>query len=509
MTNEIKENNQQYNQLSNQIDELIIDLNKVKEEIGFDSLLKDLAKNKNQIAKNKAKSRKKDETTEVTLLIDANDKIKASNEEIVKKLSPVNEVERKLFAIKKNLTNKILTLDKQKNSSDFIIKKNTLIKEEKLDSINGNLVKELQKQIKELEIENADFEKQIEDLTAKEKPFVYLTKKIKYNESKINKLKSQITRSENLNKDSINNYVQTLQKIIDTKNESSDAKAKEIQEIKLLIEKVDGALTSGKGSKKTASFIIEHLDVWYGSKQALFDINLELPKNKVISIIGPSGCGKSTFLRTLNRINDNIPSFKARGTILLDGEYDIYKLRSINNYYDKMELPTLRTKVGMIFQQPNPFPMSIAKNVQYGPKVKGIKNKAVLNELTENSLKDAGIWDEVKDNLKALGTSLSGGQQQRLCIARAIANEPDILLMDEPTSALDPIATKIIEDLIIKLKKHYTIIMVTHSMQQAQRISDYTAYFYQGEMIEFGTTKQIFETPKEQATKDYITGKFG
>ncbi len=506
MSNELKKNDSSKNE---EIDLLIKELSEVKKEVGFDDLLKELAKNKNQIAKNKAKSRKKDETTEVTLLLDANDKIKASNEEIVKKLAPVNVVEKKIFAIKKTLINKILTLDKIKNSNDFVIKKNTLIKEEKLNSINGTLVKELQNEIAKLEAENKLFKGQLDELVKAGKPVVYFTKKIKLNESKINKLNSQINRVENLNKDSITNYTETLQKIIDTKQKISDEKAEEINTLKESIEKIDEALTSGRTSKKNMSFIIEHLDVWYGSKQALFDINLELPKNKVISVIGPSGCGKSTFLRTLNRINDNIPSFKARGTILLDGEYDIYKLRSINNYYDKMELPTLRTKVGMIFQQPNPFPMSIAKNVQYGPKVKGIKNKAVLNELTENSLKDAGIWDEVKDNLKALGTSLSGGQQQRLCIARAIANEPDILLMDEPTSALDPIATKIIEDLIIKLKKHYTIIMVTHSMQQAQRISDYTAYFYQGEMIEFGTTKQIFESPKEQATQDYITGKFG
>ncbi len=276
-----------------------------------------------------------------------------------------------------------------------------------------------------------------------------------------------------------------------------------------LIKIIDGAFEKDKNIENDFSFVIKNLNVFYGEKQALFDININIPKNKVISIIGPSGCGKSTFLRTLNRINDEISVFSAEGEILLDGEYDIYKLRSIKNKNDKIEITELRTKIGMIFQQPNPFPMSIAKNVSYGPKINGIKNKAILNELIESSLKDAALWDEVSSNLNALGTSLSGGQQQRLCIARTIANKPEILLMDEPTSALDPIAASKIEDLILKLKKDYTIIIVTHSMQQAARVSDYTAFFYEGELIEFDKTQKIFSNPKEKRTDDYIRGKFG
>ncbi|NOQ50060.1 MAG: phosphate ABC transporter ATP-binding protein [Mycoplasmataceae bacterium] len=257
------------------------------------------------------------------------------------------------------------------------------------------------------------------------------------------------------------------------------------------------------------AFQVKHLSVFYGSKQALFDININIPKNKVIAIIGPSGCGKSTFLRTLNRINDSIPGFKTKGKILLDGQYDIFKLKSVINRYDKFQISTLRTKVGMIFQQPNPFPMSIYKNVTYGPKIRGVKNKSILNDLVRNSLKDAGLYEEVKDNLKALGTSLSGGQQQRLCIARALANSPEILLMDEPTSALDPIASARIEELILTLKKDYTIIIVTHSMQQAARVSDYTAFLYEGRLIEYEKTAKLFAKPKQKETKEYLSGKFG
>ena len=252
---------------------------------------------------------------------------------------------------------------------------------------------------------------------------------------------------------------------------------------------------------------VKNLNAWYGNKQSLFSINIDFPKNKIISIIGPSGCGKSTFLRTLNRINDEIEVFRLKGNIML-GDYDVYKLRN-SLTREKMQITELRTKVGMIFQQPNPFPISIQKNVIYGPKINGEKNPAYLKELTEESLKRAALWDEVKNNLNALGTSLSGGQQQRLCIARAIANKPEILLMDEPTSALDPIAAAKVEKLILELKKSYTIIMVTHSMQQAARISDYTAFFYQGELIEYDKTKKIFTNPKYDKTEDYIRGIFG
>ena len=254
---------------------------------------------------------------------------------------------------------------------------------------------------------------------------------------------------------------------------------------------------------------VKNLDVFYGSKQALFNVSMDFPRNQVIAIIGPSGCGKSTFLKTLNRINEEIPSFKAKGKILLSNEINILTGKNIYDESSKMTLPELRTKIGMVFQQPNPFPMSIFKNVAYGPKINGIKNRSVLKEIVTESLKKAAIYEQVKDNLGDIATGLSGGQQQRLCIARAIANSPKILLMDEPTSALDPIAASKVEDLILQLKEDYTIIMVTHSMQQAARISDRTAFFYQGELIEYGTTKKLFTRPKEQRTDDYIRGKFG
>lgn len=254
---------------------------------------------------------------------------------------------------------------------------------------------------------------------------------------------------------------------------------------------------------------VENLNIYYGRNLAVSDVTIDIPKNKIISIIGPSGCGKSTFLRTLNRINDEIPGFSAEGKIILDNEYDILKLASIFDPEQRLTLPFLRTKIGMVFQQPSPFPTSIYKNVSYGPKINGVKNKSRLDSIVISSLKKAALYDEVKNNLKILATGLSGGQQQRLCIARAIANSPDILLMDEPTSALDPIASSKVEELILSLKKDYTIILVTHSMQQAARISDKTAFFYQGKLIEFGDTRQIFESPKKRKTEDYIRGKFG
>ncbi|MCF6292693.1 MAG: phosphate ABC transporter ATP-binding protein PstB [Robiginitomaculum sp.] len=243
------------------------------------------------------------------------------------------------------------------------------------------------------------------------------------------------------------------------------------------------------------------LNVSYGDKQALFDVDLEIRKNKVTALIGPSGCGKSTFLRCLNRMNDVVDSCKIDGDVLLDG-FNIYK--------KKVDVVLLRQKIGMVFQKPNPFPKSIFENVAYGPKIHGLtSNKEQLDELVEKSLNRAGLWGEVKDRLEDPGTSLSGGQQQRLCIARAIAVTPEVILMDEPCSALDPIATKIIEDLINDLKKKFTIVIITHSMQQAARVSDYTAFFHLGKIIESGTTKQMFSEPKLKRTQDYIAGKFG
>ena len=245
---------------------------------------------------------------------------------------------------------------------------------------------------------------------------------------------------------------------------------------------------------------VKDLDLYYGDFQALHNINLDIKEKEILSFIGPSGCGKSTLLKCLNRMNDLVVGCKIDGEIKLDGD-DIYA----KNY----DVNKLRKRVGMVFQQPNPFPMSIYENIAYGPKTHGIKNKAELDEIVESSLKQAAIWDEVKDNLKKNALSISGGQQQRICIARALAVEPEVLLMDEPTSALDPISTNKIEDLCQDLKSKYTIIMVTHNMQQAARISDKTAFFLTGEVIEFNNTDILFSKPEDKRTEDYITGRFG
>ena len=243
----------------------------------------------------------------------------------------------------------------------------------------------------------------------------------------------------------------------------------------------------------------KNLNLWYTTNHALKDINIELPERQITALIGPSGCGKSTFLKSLNRMNDLVEGCKIEGEICLDG-IDIYK---------DMDVNILRKKVGMVFQKPNPFPMSIYDNIAYGPRIHGIKSKVQLDEIVERSLRQAAIWDECKDRLKKSALGMSGGQQQRLCIARALAVEPDILLMDEPTSALDPISTSKIEDLAVELKEKYTIVMVTHNMQQAARIADKTAFFLLGEVIEFDETEKMFSTPADKRTEDYITGRFG
>lgn len=247
-------------------------------------------------------------------------------------------------------------------------------------------------------------------------------------------------------------------------------------------------------------FNVKNLDLYYGDFQALKNINLEIRENKVTALIGPSGCGKSTFLRTLNRMNDLVDGVRIEGDVIFDGS---------NLLSSQTDVIGLRTKVGMVFQKPNPFPMSIYDNVAYGPRCQGIKDKKELNEIVETSLKQAALWDEVQDRLNKNAMGLSGGQQQRLCIARAIAMKPEVILMDEPTSALDPIATKKIEELIDVLKKEYTILIVTHSMQQASRVSDDTAFFLLGEVIEFDSTLKLFSNPKHKKTEDYITGRFG
>ena len=243
---------------------------------------------------------------------------------------------------------------------------------------------------------------------------------------------------------------------------------------------------------------VQDLNLWYGAAQALHHVSMEIPEKSITALIGPSGCGKSTFLKTLNRMNDLISGVKVTGSVLYK-EQDVFA----------MDVSQLRREVGMVFQKPNPFPMSIYDNVAYGPRTHGIRNKVRLDDIVEQSLRSAAIWDEVKDRLKKNALGLSGGQQQRLCIARALAVEPQVLLMDEPTSALDPISTSKIEDLAISLKERYTIVIVTHNMQQAARISDRTAFFLLGELVEYGDTEQIFAQPRDKRTEDYITGRFG
>ena len=246
-------------------------------------------------------------------------------------------------------------------------------------------------------------------------------------------------------------------------------------------------------------FEIKDLNLYYGDYHALKNINMDLAENEITAFIGPSGCGKSTFLKCLNRMNDLVEGCKITGSVTLDGE----------DIYGNMDVTKLRKRVGMVFQNPNPFPMSVYDNIAYGPRTHGIRNKKVLDEIVERSLRNAAIWDELKDRLKKSALGLSGGQQQRLCIARALAVEPEVILMDEPTSALDPISTSKIEDLVIDLKNKYTIIMVTHNMQQATRVSDKTAFFLLGDMIEYGDTEELFSMPKDKRTEDYITGRFG
>lgn len=246
-------------------------------------------------------------------------------------------------------------------------------------------------------------------------------------------------------------------------------------------------------------FKVENLDLYYGQFKALKNINLVIPDHEITAFIGPSGCGKSTLLKSLNRMNDLVEGCRITGKITLDNE----------DIYDNMDVNKLRKRVGMVFQKPNPFPMSIYDNIAYGPRTHGIRSKAKLDEIVEKSLRNAAIWDEVKDRLKKSALGMSGGQQQRLCIARALAVEPEVLLMDEPTSALDPISTSKIEDLAIELKKEYTIIIVTHNMQQAVRISDKTAFFLLGEVIEYDNTEKLFSMPSQKKTEDYITGRFG
>lgn len=261
-------------------------------------------------------------------------------------------------------------------------------------------------------------------------------------------------------------------------------------------------MTEMKNGANDAGIVMEakNLNLWYGQKQALKSLNVKIPENKITALIGPSGCGKSTFLRTLNRMNDLVPSARIEGEVLYRGQ---------NIYAPGADVTELRKQVGMVFQKANPFPMSIYDNIAYGPRIHGIKDKAKLDNIVESALRGAAIWDEVKDRLKTSALGMSGGQQQRLCIARALAVKPDVLLMDESTSALDPISTGKIEELAQQLKEDYTVIMVTHNMQQAARISDYCAFFLLGDLVEFSDTEKMFSNPSDKRTEDYITGRFG
>jgi phosphate transport system ATP-binding protein len=258
---------------------------------------------------------------------------------------------------------------------------------------------------------------------------------------------------------------------------------------------------SGESTHKSIKGVVRDLSLWYGDTQALFDINIDLVERQVTALIGPSGCGKSSFLRCLNRMNDLVPGVRVQGSIEIDGE----------NIYDrKVDVVQLRSRIGMVFQKPNPFPKSIYENIAYAPRIHGLaRNRSEMDDLVEHSLRRAGLWKEVSDRLDTPGTSLSGGQQQRLCIARAVAVNPSLILMDEPASALDPIATATIEELIAELRRKYTIVIVTHNLQQAARVANYTAFFHMGRVIEYGETESLFVKPKEKKTEDYITGRFG
>ena len=419
---------------------------------------------------------------------------------INEKLTQVEIDFNKINYVKKQHKGKIRVLEKQKLHTTETAKEDLVtILNKKTKSLNRHILKLKKTKTKKYD----DLNKRKSHIHAEEG-------KISRRKKQIKLLQKKIKRNSKISKESIINDIKKLEAKLNSLKPELEARKEKVyvlrkkskslwrEWIELYPELNDGNILS-----------IKNLDIFYGSKQVIFDVTMKIPKRKVISIIGPSGCGKSTLLKTINRINDEIPIFRAEGQILLDNEMDVLSLKNIHDLSDTMTLPELRTKIGMVFQQPNPFPMSIFNNVAYGPRINGIKSKSVLKEIVKETLRKSAIYDEVKDNLNVVATGLSGGQQQRLCIARAIANEPDILLMDEPTSALDPIAAKKVEELILELKKDYTIIIVTHSMQQAERLSDWTAFMYQGKLIEYEETKKMFKKPKEQRTADYLSGKFG
>lgn len=427
----------------------------------------------------------------------------SSNEqkEEIKRKKGLDKIKSKLFNLFKEKS--ILTFN-------LLLEK----KEDKKQKLEESIVS-IDKEIEVLknEVNNFKDEKEIKKIEKSEKR-IYFEKLKDVHNFKLLKL-STIDEKIIYNKKILENKEYDNKKINEEKYnakinsliEKGDELKNEISKINEFFESYEKQTVEAK-VKKENTISVKHLNAFYGDKQVLFDVSIDFPKNKVIAIIGPSGCGKSTFLKTLNRINDEVDGYVARGKIVMNEDIDILKLKNVNTN-QKISLPELRTKIGMVFQHPNPFPMSIWNNIAYGPKINGIKSRLVLNKIVDDSLKHVGLYEEVKGNLKGSALALSGGQQQRLCMARCIANYPEIILMDEPTSALDPIAAAKVESLIVKLKKKYTIIMVTHSMQQAARISNYTAFFYQGKLIEYNRTKKIFTTPKRKETSNYIRGKFG
>ncbi len=497
--------NNNIKRIKDSFDKLQIEINQKKEEIGFTKLLKEYSKTKYELKKLR---KRKIINKEVEQKIIEFEKIKQNQ---LKLLKPIEVVEIKIFHLKKQLENIIFVIDRKKNQFEYFVANTEVRKNELKLLINDQEISDQRKNLKNLDQELFKINTNILKLKVDKKPILAFNYSKMQKIKEINKVIIFLKKVDQTNLEKVKQNLLKSQKLIDMRTPIIEGEINNLALAQKLITQMDASISFGSEEDidPNLAFSIKYLNIFYGYKQALFDINIDIPKTGVTAIIGPSGCGKSTFIRTLNRINDQIPDFRVKGKILFDGEYNIYKLRSVINRYDKLDISTLRTKVGMIFQQPNPFPMSIYKNVTYGPKIRGIKNKAILNDIVVKSLKDAGLYEEVKDNLKVLGTSLSGGQQQRLCIARAIANQPEVLLMDEPTSALDPIAAKIVEDLIHKLKEDYTIIVVTHSMQQAKRLSDRTAFFYEGRLIEYGETKELFKNPKEEETRAYISGKFG
>ncbi|BDV03614.1 MAG: hypothetical protein HPPSJP_3350 [Candidatus Hepatoplasma scabrum] len=499
-----------YNQnLAKEIKSKILQIDNLKKEINYDQIifelhdvnsnLKTLKIKLNYVLKNDPLN-----TKEILSLEDQIDKLKTLKAKDQAKFADLNQKQKELFKI-------------------FSSNENLIIKNDQRILFLNEEIYKLRKKIADFN-DLKEFAKDANNLLQKQdKIILEIKKKLaaidKNHHVKKYYLKEDLKKAKLLKKDFIkaqkieqkdDHFLKVKQKI-DTYKKFRDNLKNKNKFYQKINQDIDDSLNrhTKKATNDKYSFIVKDLNVWYDQKHALYDINIKIPKNKIIAIIGPSGCGKSTFLRTLNRINDNIPKFRVRGKIIFNDEYDIYKLRSIHNHYKKIDLTDIRTKIGMIFQQPNPFPMSIRKNVAFSLKISGIKNKILTEKLIKRALKQANLWDEVKSNLKAIGTSLSGGQQQRLCIARAIVQQPEVLLMDEPTSALDPKSSAAIEKLILELKQNYTIIIVTHSMQQAQRVADYTAFFYQGKLIEFAKTDQLFNNPQQKETKNYLSGKFG